>query len=773
VCRECEWIGDQNELYGKVLGKSLEEAVSELILEGLVHYDEITLALYLDERHRNATFVSIWRAAQAEFRDGVPASRAVLQAFRCFYHQGSIKQVSRTHGALRADMLRDAPFEDEKAAKRHLGAMGRWSHLAIPCWDGSLLTGFWLLHERAFDEQYYYFPILNRRVSIGYGHVLSPMDELCLVTNDPRVACRLMVKQGTEATHPIVVSCPAPDSTVGAEQISAREVLFLHLACGMLPNVFLKEAARFPGGDVRVALDSKVPYPLLTEYGRLSVLGDLRAIQKSALPPYQAMGQYLLGRPNHEAIRIALGWGLETQEQAQVLQGFSGGDHDFIKRALDADLKTTTISLDGITIQETAEGWKTDGKVISEASIRIDELTADRLTGQAILTGTVSFLDRTANAIKVVGFREDLAVIEKNPGKWLKSFCLAHNGWIDVAPKWSARLLTIAKKFSQHHMQVTVQDRPFGWSEDRVLRFGRFSVDCHGVTRVAAKVRGPDTQYPTSLSASEGEVFSSRDFCMAALVLIGNLYLTMHGKPGHNIAVEAAPHLVDRLANSFGAQVEQDPVIAQCCREATHPLPRFSRWAPQGLGEIVRGRLDCHILTSVDPKTFQLLAGEPGWVRLPVNSLPEYGPLRWCFLALPALMLDTLEIPDDGYFYSNLAKKLGPLVNKIKPGHNLMAHGSELDACWVSCKSSSATQLVKLIRGFYDRGELTVVMGRDGVEVRVQDVMKCLVSPILDSPNIPRLTKQLVDGKMLVRMERDLWVLDGQIWELVSSNLMG
>jgi hypothetical protein len=771
VCRDCRWVGDVVELYAATQKQSLNEAAAALVLDQLISVDPEDLATYLADRARNALLIGLLREGQ-EYASQNPGSlRGLLQAFDCFFHDQHAPAFARYHGLVRGQDILALDIELSKEAERVIRHMGKWSCLAIPVWTDARLIGLWLLHDKAFDQQYEYLDFTNEQglPGLGYGDHVSPLDELVFCTSDPRVAVRMMSRQVSERRVIAVFGVPAPSVRFRGTQLSARQVIFYHCQSGPTGDRFMLEGARFGGADAQILLDSQLRINPLTQWpeGR-TVVDTIRLMRQTAQPPYQALAQYLLCKTKQDATRVALSWHLDLQEQAKVLVGREGEDFIFLKRALDADMKSQSIQFDDHTINETPQGWYCEGKLISSATMRIDEVVSDRATGTAYVSGTVSFQSDETHQIVVIPFREEMKTLERNTADWLGRFCLAHGGWIRCDSKWSKRLLHIGRKFSQSRMTITTTDKPLGWSRDGVLRLPRFLVDQNGIQRVANRVDGPDPEFPTQLTTMDGDALKDRDTCLVILTLLGNLYRTRFGKPGFRIAVEEAPHLVARLASQMGMRVTQpDP---QSLTGLT-PLPTFCDWTPSQLGRAIESKQPIHAMVSCDGQTANLLSCEPGWVVLPVQTLCDYSAVRWTFYALAVLLQDSVPHPDDGHFYGALAAKIKNLAAHVCPSHALLVAAQQLDHQYLSGESGGATNMVRLLHRLHQQGQLPVTMVTDGVEIQISNVMTALTTPALTSPNIARMTRILAEARMLIRQTPTSWVINGDIWQLVTSNL--
>jgi len=534
---------------------------------------------------------------------------------------------------------------------------------------------------------------------------------------------------------------------------------------------FLVNAARFGPGEARTVLDSRLGVNLLATWpdGR-TARDKVRRVVDAAVDPYMAIGLYLLARSQTDAMRMALQWHLEIGEQAKVLQGFDGTNFLFLKRCLDADMKYQAIKFDGHEIQETPAGWSCEGKNVCEASMRVDEIKTDRSTGTTVVSGSVSFQHDKTHKITVVPFCENLKKIQGQPGQWLQTFCLVNGKFINIGKGWQTKILDIATKFSVDRMAVVVSDAAYGWDKAGTLKFNRFVVAAQGLTRVVSHVGGPDLPMPQPLTAAEADSLKSRDFCSLALALLGNLYRTRFGQPGLNIAVEESQHLVARVGQVLGVAIQDNP---RHVLDAGLPLPTPLAYTADDLGQLVATGRPSQCLASFDSQTFRLLATESTWVRLPVKAVPDYQALRWIFLVLPVLLQDSLAQPDDGYFFSNLATKLKPVADRVCPGHSLLTAANDLDRLWFMHHRSPGTALVFLLHSLVAGKQLGVANHVDGVVLRVDEVRQALTAPAYPPPDIARLTRVLAEGKMLAGQGDNWWVINGDVWSLMATNLLG
>ncbi len=769
TCHHCGFVGDWIEYYAAVSRQCLSAAVAELTTEGLLDFGEPEVVnAYLHDRETNRMAIQAFRAGQERLKGG--AARDVLQALGILWNDpNTITRLAPNHAAVRAEDFEDVMDRLPKSLERGFRSLGLYTALAVPCWRDSVLTGLFIFQPAKFGPEAQYIRLCeDGKNSIAYGLNVGLADQCCVVCQDPTVALRMMARQTLDADRPVPFVVPMFSTHETMDQIACQKVIYFPYSPGHLdhPAAWYGRAIKYAGGSLTIP-EWTLMFSPLTQWPVGQTSRKLIAkLEATAVPSYQAIGSYLLRQKAPDAAKTALALKLTLPDQNQVLTFFSGSDAIFLRRAFEVQSAAMSVMVDGQKIVESRAGWTCDGKMVSEAVMRFDELRTDRVTNQSMVSGTVSFTEPGSNQTRVEPFREDLEQIEKNAAAWLKRFVRACGGWAEVNPRWSGRLIPIAKQFSLERLVVVSVDKPFGWDQNKTLRYPRFSIDRKGVHRAAFKVVGPDIPYPNPLVPAEYDNFGDATFCRTILALMGNLYLTSTGRPGYALAIPSAPHLVERIANSFGLKADKNPNLRQLEREARSPLPRFCTWSDDELARVMREPHAPHVMTSVDQQTFRLLACRRDWIRLPIEGLTGFESLRWCLTAMPILLADGFNADLDNGFFSEIAKRLSPLVGEHKSNHKLSIAGTDLDGNWLISDCSAGTMVLRLIRQLVDSGDLPFHEVEDGFEVRHADVIAAFQSPVMPAADIANMTAQLTQARLLTGLHENRWVVSGIAWVL-------
>lgn len=750
-------------MFAALTKQPLAGAIAELKLEAGLHFDELGEARYLSERAQNQELQVIWREGQARLRSGVtPSTRGLFQDLGCIQGDPSLVSLWPMIGVLRAEDLDDHLIrkEDRGVLKR----LGKYNALAMPTWEFSRIVGFWLvqpasdLHNGAEFLQVYGDLTMH---ALSNAQSLRIGQEVAFLTNDPRLAIRFMARQAMDLNGVQIPFCIPEGYHHAHEHFANQRQIWLAVeAPGRSMVDAFKRAIRMN------AVDTVEPWELsyqpLTEFpkGKLITADTIMTqLVNKAAPTGKALGTYLLRQKEAEAVRMANTLSLTTSERNAVLHHFQGEDAAQLERILERGPVTNVIEFDGKRVHEDAQGWTVDGKVICNVVVRFAEQITNEQTGEIVLLGTLAF-ER-----KLVPFRVEKTVLRADFVKWLVALVERHGGWPRTNTSWNKRLLDVAREFSKDTMRKTSGAQRFGWDDKKTLFTRRFTLDPKGYTRVALSIDGPELKVPTPLAASEWDAFGDQGFCLTALALLGNLVRTANGLPGYGLLLPAARHLVDRIGDALALPIEENPSNTRVSEAARLPVPVVAQWSDERLAEVIRLPGAKHLLASVDQRSFDLLAADPAFLRLPVGSIADYDALRWVWLVLPGLLTWS---PDEAAFYTQLAKLVAKDVGRNRPNHLLMSAASQLDARRVA-DGNAGTVVMQLLRRLADRGALPIVADGDVVRVQLADVRTAMTAPLLPPVDLKRLTEQLRDGSMLMGSSATEWQLNAVVWGLVAT----
>jgi hypothetical protein len=137
----------------------------------------------------------------------------------------------------------------------------------------------------------------------------------------------------------------------------------------------------------------------------------------------------------------------------------------------------STATVKGKTVTESPAGWFDDktAECISDAVLRIEQVVCNSNDdSDPYYKGHILYGDLQ------IPFLESMAVVDKNPGYWMKKKVLADEGKLIVVKQgWNAHLLDIARQF--YEPEVVREDGKFGWkTDDACFALPHFSVQLGG-----------------------------------------------------------------------------------------------------------------------------------------------------------------------------------------------------------------------------------------------------------------------------------------------------
>lgn len=763
-CLKCKFIGDAIELYAQISKKSVQLAVAELLMEGLVSIDEEGQEdLYIAARALNRTAIEFYRRTSQLLRGNIPSSvNVLLSEFKCQFNPPSIAKMADHMGCFRAE---DVPESLRSNANRHtLALIGRYSVLALPVWAGSILSGFYLLHSTELPNGYVYLSLLADQ-GYAYGKTIETHHDHCIIANDPIVALRLMSRQCFEKGRyvtPVVVPAGAHDNR---QCIPTRHTIFL--PCPTAGPDFAEwyiRACHFPGSetiqDWKLGFTIRSSWPKPITGPTIGIDEILRWMRDQTLDSHHALGAMLLSKSAGDAARLVMSFDLTGPERAKILSFFDGHEVTRLADLLATEKTVASIRLDGDLIEETSDGWVKGKVLISDATVHFTHMRTDATTAQSVLSGIVTVRG------KAIPFKEDYAVLRKGMAAWLDKLVRLHGEWARINAKWNSKLLDIARAFSID-MAMNASDRPAGWVSKGSLVFPAFTVDTNGVHRCINNVEGPEIPYPRPLSTADTDNFTNQAFCQVFMALLGNLVRTAADSSGVGIVVKNAPHLPERIAAALGVPFHRDASPEAVAANARGPLPLFGTWEPGALAAMMKAKGAKHVFMSVDEKTFDLFGTEPGWLRLNVVSLDHYEALRGVFEMLVHLLGSDNHVGSRA-FHRDLAQKLTAATRSTIERSFLNSAGGALDAASVD-EHNTGTNMLVLLRQLNAGGRLMVTAVEEGYRMEKTAVDRALASRSLPGSNFKKVSYFLGEAKMLTVNAPDYIVVNREAWNLVGS----
>lgn len=763
-CLKCKFIGDAVEMYATVSKKSMQLAVAELLMEGLISFNEEgEESLYVGARALNRTAIDFYRQTAQLLRRNIPSSVSVqLAEFKCQFNPPSIAKMADHMVCFQAMDVPDALRTN--ANRPILSLIGRYSVLALPVWAGSILAGFYLLHATELVNGYVYLPLLADQ-GYAYAKTIETHHDHCIIANDPVVALRLMSRQCFEKGRyvtPVVVPAGAHDNR---QCIPTRHTIFLPCPTAG-PNYaeWYVRACNFPGSetvqDWKLGFTIRSSWPKPITGPTIGIDEILRWMRDQTIDSHHALGAMLLSKAAGDAARLVMSFDLTGPERAKIMSFFDGHDVVRLAELLATEKTVASIRLDGDLIEETSEGWVKGKVLISDATIHFTHMRTDATTAASVLSGIVTVRG------KAIPFKEDYAVLRKGMAAWLDKLVRLHGEWARINTKWGPKLLDIARAFSTD-MSMNASDRPAGWVSKGSLVFPAFTVDTAGVHRCINNVEGPEIPYPRPMSTTDLDSFTSQAFCQVFMALLGNLVRTAADSSGFGIVVKNAPHLPERIAAALGVAFHRDASPEAVAGNARAPLPLFGTWEPGALTAMMKPKGPKHVFMSVDEKTFDLLGAEPGWLRLNVVSLDNYDALRGLFELLVHLLGADNQVGSPA-FHRDMAQKLITATRTRIERSFLKVAGGMLDAAVVDERNTGTNSLV-LLHQLTAAGRLRVTAVEEGYRLDKTDVDRALASRWLPNSNFKRVSYFLGEAKMLVVNAPDHIVVNRESWNLVGS----
>lgn len=761
------------ELFAAVTRQPLAAAVAQLIVEEVLHFnEELEQNLYLSGRERNRRLIDGWKLGSRWTEEDIPSSiDGVLQTLHCHQHQVDRKRMAAVFGIFKSDELKEmaeeySPDGRRTIADRIAASIKKYYVIGIPCWQDSNLAGLWLIHPRAIDQGYVYLPLTDVDSSVGLGHLVRGTDDDLIVTNDPRVALRYTLRQmwdGSAISRVVPFVCPGFCKEVRVLDTGAKNVTYFPVDLINAPK-WLLAALQTIGSSMVTSW--KLKESPLDQFPSGTAAAMVRSLKNLAMPSHQAVGSFLLSRPLAESGQITTRLELSTSDQNLIRSFFTGEDGATLDRLFDATARPKQIDYNGKRIVETKKGWTCKELLLSNTVIRIEKTETDRHSKKTTVMGSLSVDGKSWH------FREDLAVLQKDMHGWLTTSVLANlNVWAHLEQSWAKHLLNIAFLFSKDTAVILASDKPFGW-EANVLRFPRFSVDVSGVHRVACSVFGPNVVPPPEPTVNEFDALGDLGFCQMSLALLGNLMRTQAGLHGFGIVVPSSPHVVARVGDALGLETLKNPSIQTVMANENRPLPLVGAWDDPSMNALLKIAGPKHVLTTLDTRSFKLLAPLPDWLPLPISNLSTYSELLWIYHAVPRLLKEPPALVD-GHFFEGLAKVLHPWLTMHNPRHKVMKAAHLLDDLLVNASmKSTGNRWVMLMARLAHDGVLRVESSGDSVRIKHQDLIAALASPVLPPFDLSAITKALIASDALHRASPTVLHLKGNLWGLISSYIL-
>ncbi len=756
VCRKCYFIGDLVTLYSYFKKEELLSSIAYLKSRAL-------LDLGKDEEKyvkivRNQM---LWRKLikeKAELLRDPPASfTGVLGKYNCRFSLMTPQALGPHIIPLFRKDIEEMPLELTLDGDQILRWWNNYIAVAIPCYDGVDLLGFWLVTQRGAK----YLQVTHRDAPAnGFGLLPSIRDDVNFVMSDPLLALRLTLWSASNAGAPtgFVVPYGLRDT---AETYRTRGTVFwdyddetswLIRATGT-PAAHVVTTSQLPQ-----SFDKEVNFPCGGSYQQF-----VDFIRLNAKPAHQALALHLLKLPRSKAKADLIGITMESAEKAKCIAYVTGEDAKQLSLLLNSQVSTQTIDWSGTTVSETPNGWVCKGKVISSAMFYLDTVRPiPGSGGNAVINGQIVYGGRSYD------FEEQYNVIRGNTAKWLESFIVMKCGhliYIDKA--WKNRLLDVSQKFKQP--AAIMEGQRYGW-DGELLRLPYFIVDSKDVYASYDMVDGPKLMLPVPLSDAERDNFSNDSFCRMFLAVLGNMVLSYGDKPGHGFLMVNEGHILSRYSQVFGIDSLHNPSETKVGITQTEPLFVPVTYSNEYLKSIINRQVIPNFLVNVDIKTARLAELFTDWSVLSIGSNIDFSAIRSVFFALQKVLVKPLP-KYSTTFYRDIART----VQTDYCGNNsLMSAATDLDGIAQEKAHSLSSRLLSfIVKAAFDRSLSYKEISEgavEGIRVSIKDFYGLIGETVVAIPPKSEITGAFIKDKFLVSTDtEDTWTFGRSAWDFYSS----
>lgn len=757
-CRACHFTGDVIELLNRRRCKDgeeeeLEQTVDELEIRGILGFTDSERSSYIQNQKRQD-----WLRELVD--NGVQPLKKVVPAFlSALLDQHNVRHPHRVIKSLTPHICvlyrRDLDGQVPRTARETMKWWGKYGALAITCYDGSRIVGFWLITRKGAQ----YLPMTDARTTVsGFAQLPSVTHDAVYVVDNPIQALRYIIWSVLEKGEPqgFVVPFGVQDS---ADSYRARRVVFWspdgnsawYLRALNTPRALTLDNDSLGTFDPDTQMPCRGSWGVFTRHAT------------SALDAYKAAARHLLSLKEADARSLMASTPIDSGDKAKLKACVSGVDQKLFEGLLATITTEETVTLDGDVITATEQGWMSKGKLISSVTFQIDQIRTTGRYGEGTAYGTITYDGHT------FPFEEDLQFMIKSPLDWL-SETLIDRGLRPpyFQASWRKKLLEVSQRF--HEPDIISNKSQYGWL-DGALQMPHFVVDSSGVFPFQLITNGPQLGLPTELNSVEWDEFKKPSFCKLFLALLGNMFRTAKGFPGIGILLSNEQHVIERVAGAFGAAPVISPSLSQIDEALDKPLPLFTQWQPSKLRDMFNIPGLKHLMVSVDSQTYSVASLNPDWLRLRIGSPIDYAALRQVFRVLPRLLrvTDPLGIETDT-FYREIVDYVSKDITEYVPQRDRLSQAAaELDTGNRYRKSNAATRVVELICHKVTSGEMLPAITEEEALVYIDDFLQATASPYIPTPSIDELTTMLKNARFLIRAQGDAWVFSREMWDMNRS----
>lgn len=509
-CSACKFTGDTLELAASVWDQDIPTTVLKLNAHGISFPDDALDPSIIDRyTQRHVEYRKGMRALWALSQDRLPKkdTPAISKLHDMFTEGHSATSVTWTkrgknflggchvddvYRAFRRESVRNAgrPLTHKELNAGHNRVFqGRgWSdvimfpHYELP----GKIKGFTFIGREGTSQD-----TLYRRVVTNIGVPLGSDSSMCdpglsmyetmflyhpkyksktFIVNDPVIAMRLQLRHLRQHNIPLPICGSHSDSNL----------VNRHMWGAMFPREFI-----FWGPELTAALIQQAQ----RANGKIALSKGLSALttkltsktperwidlMASMAKPWQDV---LIKELQDASLPVAESLLLRLRLPPQDMRDLAAKAPQDLKVKLEdvfntASQEVRTASVEGSNLVEDETGWHlaSNGRIVSDAVIRIDKVIYQPASDDSYYKGTIT------RKGKQIEFTDNVELVEQAPVKWLRNKLIAAGmGRPQVSAHWARHLLTVSQTF--HDPESVVGVDSFGWSaEQQAFLFPHFTI---------------------------------------------------------------------------------------------------------------------------------------------------------------------------------------------------------------------------------------------------------------------------------------------------------
>lgn len=684
-------------------------------------------------------------------RNGLfPSFRSVLQHVGVAFSLETILKMGVGIGWLSREELLEEVDIDRKLCKDILKQWGNYTAIGIPAWNGPDIVGVYIISYPVTG----YIPIVPGVDGVGFAPLASSTAPVVVMDNvDAALRMNLWAANENHDTAFVVYT----GGSGAVEQYAGNRTVFWSVDDSFEWTV---RAMKFPSATVlrgKSLGDVDITRNYYTDFSFGHVVTHLT----KALTSHQEAAKQLSAFTSGANARAAIdGVGISPKDKAQILSYTLPQDYERVREYLEDGAQSLIVSWNGKEVRETPEGWVAGGKLISSAILRLQEIRVKE-GADAEVIGCVVYKGRS------YPFKTDLDRLRKSPGEWLARFVISEVGSVPyIEPGWKAKLLELAQQF--HEPLPILRANTCGWEKDE-LKLPFFSVTKHGLEAKHTHGDGPHIPFPAPFSPAEWNAFSSFGFCQLFLGLLVNLLRTREGLPPYRLYLVSESHVLPRVATFLGEKMLTAVTAEDVERTRSAPLPLVI--APTATSAEVLFSCEGNVITSVDQRVGTLLTACPGWVKVRVQQVIEYGALRGIFTVLPELLRLEVKSHNEDDIYRTVGKYVLSIFKNELPAQNkIQAAAFDLDVYSRASAATRSTNVLRLIFAGISAGQIRPDYRLECVRVPIQEFTKYARHPAIRLPDTKAITAGFMESKFLIEnADHGYWSFGRNIWDINSS----